>query len=581
MTIALHGSGISRGIAVGAAHIVQRNALDVLEYAVAQADVEPEVERLSAAVEEAKQGLRDLRGRIPANTPADIAAFLDTHLLMLEDPTLTDEPKRLLRERRCNAEWALKMQRDAIVSAFDLINDAYLRARRDDVDHVINRILRILLNHAPAKHESGEGSLEGLILVADDLTPADALLMQQHGIVGFVTECGGPTSHTAIIARSLGLPGVVGVPHARQYLLDGESLVLDGDEGVVLGDADARILTYYRARRDERQKRVSRLAKLKRAPAVTADGVPIELLANVELQTDFDLARAAGARGVGLYRTEFLYMNRLDVPSEAEHFALYKRLIEAFRQQPVTIRTLDLGADKQSGASLSARAHAANPALGMRAVRLGLKEPELSLPQLRAIVRASALGNVRLMIPMLSHVDEVVQMRGLIQGIQAEYAAQGISHDPNMPIGGMLEVPAAVAFADGFARTLDFLSIGTNDLIQYAVAIDRVNEEVSYLYDPLNPGVVRLIDMAIRHANAAACPIAMCGEMAGDPRYTRLLLGLGLRCFSVHPSLLLEVKQTITESQIAPLRKIVGRALRTAEIGRFRELMASLMARPV
>jgi phosphotransferase system enzyme I (PtsI) len=578
VTIALHGSGISRGIALGAAHIVQRNALEVLEYAVAEPDVEGEVERLSAAVEEAKQGLRELRARIPPNTPADIAAFLDTHLLMLEDPTLTDEPKRVLRERRCNAEWALKLQRDALVSAFDRMNDAYLRARRDDVDHVINRVLRILLNHAPAKHESAEGSLEGLILVADDLSPADALLMQQHGIVGFVTEYGGPTSHTAIIARSLGLPGVVGVPHARQYLRDGEPLIVDGDEGVVLGDADALILGYYRTRRDDRQKRVSRLAKLKRAPAVTLDGVPIELLANVELQTDFDLARAAGARGVGLYRTEFVYMNRLDLPSEAEHFALYKRLIEAFRQQPVTIRTLDIGADKQISASVSSRANTTNPALGMRAVRLGLKEPELALPQLRAIVRASALGCVRLMIPMLSHVDEVAQMRGLIQGIQAEYVAQGIPHDPNMPIGGMLEVPAAVMFTDGFARTLDFLSIGTNDLIQYAVAIDRVNEEVSYLYDPLNPGVVRLIDTAIRHADAAECPIAMCGEMAGDPRYTRLLLGLGLRAFSVHPSLLLEVKQIITESEVAPLRKIVGKALRTTDIVRFRELLRSLSA---
>lgn len=578
MTIALHGGGISRGIALGAAHIVQRNALEVLEYAVAEPDVEGEVERLSAAVEEAKQGLRELRARIPPNTPADIAAFLDTHLLMLEDPTLTDEPKRVLRERRCNAEWALKLQRDALVSAFDRMNDAYLRARRDDVDHVINRVLRILLNHAPAKHESAEGSLEGLILVADDLSPADALLMQQHGIVGFVTEYGGPTSHTAIIARSLGLPGVVGVPHARQYLRDGEPLIVDGDEGVVLGDADTLILGYYRTRRDDRQKRVSRLAKLKRAPAVTLDGVPIELLANVELQTDFDLARAAGARGVGLYRTEFLYMNRLDVPSEAEHFALYKRLIEAFRQQPVTIRTLDIGADKQTSASVSSRANTINPALGMRAVRLGLKEPELALPQLRAIVRASALGCVRLMIPMLSHVDEVAQMRGLIQGIQAEYVAQGIPHDPDMPIGGMLEVPAAVMFADGFARTLDFLSIGTNDLIQYAVAIDRVNEEVSYLYDPLNPGVIRLIDTAIRHADAAECPIAMCGEMAGDPRYTRLLLGLGLRAFSVHPSLLLEVKQIITESEVAPLRKIVGKALRTTDIVRFRELLRSLSA---
>jgi len=457
------------------------------------------------------------------------------------------------------------------------MDDAYLRARRDDVDHVINRVLRILLNQAPARHESADGNLEGLILIADDLSPADALLMQQHGIVGFITEYGGPTSHTAIIARSLGLPGVVGVPHARRYLREGEPLIVDGDEGLVLGDADQRIIEHYRARRDERQKRISRLARLKRALTVTADGVPIELLANVDLESDFELAKSSGARGVGLYRTEFLYMNRMDAPSEDEHFAVYKRMTEAFRQQPVTIRTMDIGADKHVSASVSSRLNAVNPALGMRAVRLGLKEPDLLVPQMRAIIRASALGQVRLMVPMLSHVDEVAQVMLLIREIQRDFDRRNIPYDPAMPIGGMLEVPAAVAFADGFARTLDFLSIGTNDLIQYAVAIDRVNEEVSYLYDPLNPGVLRLIEMAIRYADGAACPIAMCGEMAGDVRYTRLLLGLGLRAFSVHPSLLLEVKQVIAETEIAPVKRLVSKALRSTDITRYRDLLASLV----
>jgi phosphotransferase system enzyme I (PtsI) len=577
MTIALHGKGISRGIALGTAHIIQRDSLEVLEYPIAEGDLPAELERLSAAVEEAKQSLRAMRERIPSHTPADIASFIDTHLLMLDDPSLTEEPMRLMRQRGCNAEWALKLQRDSIVQVFDGMDDAYLRARRDDVDHVINRVLRILLNQAPARHESADSNLEGLILIADDLSPADALLMQQHGIVGFITEYGGPTSHTAIIARSLGLPGVVGVPHARRYLREGEPLIVDGDEGLVLGDADQRIIEHYRARRDERQKRISRLARLKRALTVTADGVPIELLANVDLESDFELAKSSGARGVGLYRTEFLYMNRMDAPSEDEHFAVYKRLTEAFRQQPVTIRTMDIGADKHVSASVSSRLNAVNPALGMRAVRLGLKEPDLLVPQMRAIIRASALGQVRLMIPMLSHVDEVAQVMLLIREIQRDFDRQNIPYDPAMPIGGMLEVPAAVAFADGFARTLDFLSIGTNDLIQYAVAIDRVNEEVSYLYDPLNPGVLRLIEMAIRHADGAACPIAMCGEMAGDVRYTRLLLGLGLRAFSVHPSLLLEVKQVIAETEIAPVKRLVGKALRSTDIARYRDLLASLI----
>jgi phosphotransferase system enzyme I (PtsI) len=270
-------------------------------------------------------------------------------------------------------------------------------------------------------------------------------------------------------------------------------------------------------------------------------------------------------------------MNRLDAPSEEEHFAVYKRLTEAFKQQPVTIRTMDIGADKHVSASVSSRLNAVNPALGMRAVRLGLKEPDLLVPQLRAIIRASALGQVRLMIPMLSHVDEVAQVMLLIREIQRDFDRQGVAYDPAMPIGGMLEVPAAVAFADGFARALDFLSIGTNDLIQYAVAIDRVNEEVSYLYDPLNPGVLRLIEMAIRHADGAACPIAMCGEMAGDVRYTRLLLGLGLRAFSVHPSLLLEVKQVIAETEIAPVKRLVAKALRSTDMARYRDLLSSLV----
>ena len=576
MTWSLHGKGVSRGIAIGTAHIVRRDALELYEYPIAEQDIAAEVARLEEAVDGAKSHLAGMREKIPAHTPADIAAFIDTHLLMLEDAMLTDEPKRLIRERRCNAEWALKLQRDMLVAAFDQMDDPYLRTRRDDVDHVINRILRILLNHAPVPHEITETPLEGAVLVADDLSPADTLLMQHHGIAAFVTEYGGPTSHTAILARSLGVPGIVGVHHARRFIREGEQLIVDGGEGLVMGEPDQRITEHYRVRRDERSKRVGSLSRLKRAPTITADGVPVELQANVELELDYDAARAAGARGVGLFRTEFLYMNRQDVPTEEEHFTAYRRLVEAFRNQPVTIRTLDIGADKQIEASLSTRVNVANPALGLRAVRLALKEPELFMPQLRAIVRASALGQVRLMIPMLSHLDEVTQVTELVRRVQAEFRQQGVEFDAAMPIGGMIEVPAAAAYADGFARALDFLSIGTNDLIQYAVAIDRVNEEVSYLYDPLNPGVLRLISMAIRAADAGDCPIAMCGEMAGDVRYTKLLLGLGLRIFSVHPSVLLEVKQAIAETTLEDVKATVTRALRTADPQRLQSLMATL-----
>ncbi|MGE3772580.1 MAG: phosphoenolpyruvate--protein phosphotransferase [Gammaproteobacteria bacterium] len=575
MTWSLHGKGVSRGIALGIAHVVRRDALEIYEYSIAEQDVEAEIARFEAAIEDAKSHLRDMREKIPASTPADIAAFIDTHLLMLDDGTLIDEPKRLVRERRCNAEWALKLQRDKIVAAFDQMNDPYLRTRRDDVDHVINRVLRILLNHAPVVHEGADTGLEGAVIVADDLSPADTLQMQHHGIAAFVTEYGGPTSHTAILARSLGVPGVVGVHHARRFVREGEPLIVDGDEGLVVGEADQRIAEHYRTRRDERGKRGG-LGRLKKAPTVTADGHAIELQANVELEIDYDAARAAGARGVGLFRTEFLYMNRATVPREEEHFTAYRRLVEAFRNQPVTIRTLDIGADKQIESMLSTRVNVANPALGMRAVRLALKEPELFMPQLRAIVRVSALGQVRLMIPMLSHLDEVTQVVELVRRIQQEFRRQGVDFDAAMPIGGMIEVPAAAAYADGFARALDFLSIGTNDLIQYAVAIDRVNEEVSYLYDPLNPGVLRLIQMAIRAADAAECPIAMCGEMAGDVRHTRLLLGLGLRVFSVHPSLLLEVKQAIATTRLEDVKAVVSRALRTSDPQRCTALLSGL-----
>ena len=576
MTYSLHGKGISRGIAMGVAHILRRDALELFEYSIPRQEIDAEVARLEAAIEDAKVHLRGMREKIPPQTPADIAAFIDTHLLMLDDSMLTDEPKRLIRERHCNAEWAVKLQRDMIVAAFDRMNDPYLRTRRDDVDHVINRVLRILLNHAPVLHESAETPLDGAVIVADDLSPADTLLMQHHGIAAFVTEYGGPTSHTAILARSLGVPGIVGVHHARRFIREGEPLIVDGEEGLAIGEADQRISEHYRLRRDERSKRTGGLGRLKKAPTVTADGHPIELQANVELEIDFDAARAAGARGVGLFRTEFLYMNREDVPREDEHFAAYRRLVEAFRNQPVTIRTLDIGADKQVKAILSTRVDVANPALGLRAVRLALKEPELFMPQLRAIVRASALGQVRLMIPMLSAIDEVSQVVDLVRRVQQEFEQQGVDFDPAMPIGGMIEVPAAAAYADGFARVLDFLSIGTNDLIQYAVAIDRVNEEVSYLYDPLNPGVLRLIQMAIRAADAAECPIAMCGEMAGDVRYTRLLLGLGLRMFSVHPSLLLEVKQAIASTRLEDVKAQVARALRTSDPQRCATLLAGL-----
>lgn len=560
MTFSLHGIGVSRGIAIGKAHIIVRTQLEIDDYSVAPGEVSREIERLRDAVRQAKADLREVRKQIPPSTAADIAAFIDTHLLMLEDSALTFDAERLIRDQGCNAGWALKLQRDALVRAFDAMDDPYLSTRKDDVDHVVNRIQRALLHHAPLRHEAADSRLQGMVIIADDLTPADTVLMQRNGVAAFVTESGGATSHMSILARSLGIPGVVAVHRVQRYIKENEIVVIDGDAGVVVGAPDQAVLGHYENRRSDHARHVASLAALRTDEAVTLDGTRVALYANVELSSDFEAARAVGADGVGLYRTEFLYMNRPDEPDEEEHFATYRKLIDTLNGMPVTIRTLDLGADKDFQVRW-AGPPAANPALGLRAIRLSLHEPSLYWPQLRAIVRASAYGPVRLMIPMLSNVEEARQVVSNIRSVQEDFAAQGTAFDPEMPIGGMIEVPAAAICADSFARYLDFFSIGTNDLIQYTIAIDRVNDAVSYLYDPLNPAVLRLIAQTIDAGKAAGIDVCMCGEMAGDSRYTRLLLGLGLREFSVHPSLLLEIKHIIKNSNIDDFARLARRTL--------------------
>jgi phosphotransferase system enzyme I (PtsI) len=561
MTFALHGVGVSRGIVIGHVHVLERGQLEVSEYAIGKERINAEILRLQNAITQARLQLRAIRDHIPRTTAADIAAFIDTHLLMLEDSSLTQEPVRLIRDLLCNAEWALKLQRDALVAVFDEMEDPYLRTRRDDVDHVVNRIQRVLANQSPLRHELPDNRLKDYILLADDLTPADTVLMQHHGITAFITEYGGPTSHTAILARSLGIPAIVGIHQARRYLREDDLVVVDGANGVVIVDPDDSILAYYHHARADEEQYFRDLIKLREAPAVTSDGVGIRLYANIELPSDFDTVRRVGAEGVGLYRTEFLFMNRQEPPDEEEHYAAYAEMLRVLDGIPVTIRTLDLGADKTVDGGHQDRPVAANPALGLRAVRLCLKDPAIFRPQLRAILRVSALGPARLMIPMLSMLSEMQQVLRMIREIKAEFDGRGVAYDRDLPIGGMIEVPAAAVCADVFARHLDFLSIGTNDLIQYTMAIDRVNDEVSYLYDPLHPGVLRLIHNTIEAGRTAVKPVAMCGEMAGDVRYVRLLLALGLREFSVHPAALLEVKRIIRGSNIEALRQLAPRIL--------------------
>ena len=559
MSRLLQGLGVSRGIAIGPAHIIERDRLDIPEYYISGQQQDAEARRLTDAVGQAKRQLRAVRKHISAATSADIVSFIDAHLLMLDDAALTQEPLRMIRRDGYNAEWALQLQRDALVNVFEEMDDAYLRTRRDDIDHVVNRIQRILLKRKPLRHEEPDSRLHGYILIAGDLTPADTALMQHHGVVAFVTEHGGPASHTAILARSLTIPAVVGLREAGRLIREDEMLIVDGNAGEIIVDPDKRSLQRHRRRQREDEKYYASLIRLKEAPTRTRDGTCVRLRANIELPSDFDTVRQVGAGGVGLYRTEFLYMNRESPPEEQEHYDTYLRVLDAMGGLPLTIRTLDLGADKQAdrqGASTPS-----NPALGLRAVRLCLKEPALFRPQLRAILRASAHGEVRLMIPMLSSIQETLQVLEIIEELKRELTEQGQEFDGEMPIGGMIEVPAAAICADIFADQLDFLSIGTNDLIQYTMATDRANDEVNYLYEPLHPAVLRLIKMILDAGERADIPVGLCGEMAGDSKFTRLLLGLGLREFSVHPAYLLEVKQIIMESDVNNLAAVADAVL--------------------
>lgn len=574
MIISLHGIGASKGIAIGKVHVLERGQVEVQEKRLPRARVADEVRRFRKALDAARKELEAVKERIPPDAGAEIAAFIDTHLLMLEDAALSAEPVRHIEADRCNAEWALKLQRDALVSVFDAMEDPYLRTRKDDVDHVVDRVQRILASGR--RRRSATMPVKGRIVFADDLTPADTVLMQHQGVAAMITEYGGPTSHTAILARSLRIPAVVGLHDARAWLRNDETVVVDGREGVVLVDPTRDVVRQYQelARRLERKDGQRR--KLRKAPAVSADGEPIGLQANVELPSDVDLLGEVGAAGVGLYRTEFLFMNRDSAPDEDEQFEAYRTVARSVPGAPVTIRTLDLGADKQVDGARPGAPTTSNPALGLRAVRLCLKEQSLFRPQVRAILRVSAEAPVRMMIPMLATVQELAQVMQIVDECRRELAAAGRAFDAAMPIGAMIEVPAAAVCADIFARQLDFLSIGTNDLIQYTIAIDRVDDEVSYLYDPLHPAVLRLVRTTIRAGKAAGIPVAMCGEMAGDARYTRLLLGLGLKEFSVHPSSLLEIKQVINASHVGEMRRLVARIMRGVKPGTRERLITEM-----
>ena len=573
MSLWLSGIGISRGVAIGRCHRMHGTDLDIPEYRIEASDVDTEIARFKQAARDGREQLAAVREQIPANAPSEIGAFIETHLLMMDDAALIDTVAARITNDLCNAEWALKLQSEELIDVFDQMDDSYLRTRRDDIAHVTARLQRVLLNQEqPVRPADPETDTPPPIVVADELAPADIILLHQQGIAGFVTEHGGPLSHTAILARSLRIPALVGVRGVRRILADDETLIIDGEAGHLLATPDEGALAFFRHRQAANARYQRMRAVLKDEPAVSADGVHVTMLANVELPTDTEEAGQVGAEGVGLYRTEFLFMNREESPSEEEQLEAYRQVLAAV-DGPITIRTLDAGADKQLGRTSKI---ATNPALGLRAIRLCLKETGLFRTQLRALLRASAEGPMRIMLPMISTVGEMRQARHLIDEVGKELKRENIPFDENLAVGAMIEVPAAALAAPTLARYCDFFSLGTNDLIQYTLAIDRIDDEINYLYDPLHPAVLTLIRMTIEAGKAAGISVSMCGEMASDKRYTALLLGLGLTEFSMHPASVLEVKRAVMGADVARLRQRASEILALTDVAAYREALDAL-----
>jgi phosphotransferase system enzyme I (PtsI) len=577
MSFSLHGLAVSSGIAIGRAHLVSHATLEVAHYKVRDKAIPAEVERFDTAVAAVRTELEALRSEASLpGTPSEEAAFDDIHAMILQDPLLSELPKDLIRERGCNAEWALVQQMEQLVEQFEEIEDSYLRERKHDVVQVVERVLKALMGKA--RKLSKRGKDEDLIIVAHDLSPADTIQFKTLKIGGFVTDLGGATSHTAIVARSLAIPAVVGLHHARPLVREDDLVIVDGSRGVLIVRPDPRVLEEYRLRKSELELERSKLKRLKTARSATLDGEDIALYANIELPQDIEQVKDVGADGIGLFRTEFLFMNRDDLPDEDEQYEAYKAVAKAMAGRPVTIRTLDVGADKTTRAMAGTERQTPNPALGLRAIRYCLSEPQMFLTQLRAILRASHYGKIRLLVPMLAHVAEIDQTLAMIEQAKAQLRETRHKFDENIKVGGMIEIPAAALALGPFVKRLQFLSLGTNDLIQYTLAIDRTDEAVAHLYDPLHPAVLRLISQTIAAGARMDVPVAVCGEMAGDPAMTRLLIGMGLRQFSMHPSLILEVKQQVVMSDAEQLTMKVGRLLRCEEPDRLREQVERLNA---
>ena len=570
MTFALHGIPVSKGIAIGKAVLISRAALEVSHHLVETGKEEAEAQKLLEAFDQVRLELEQLRQGLPKDAPQEMAAFLDVHGMILADPALAEKPIKLIRTQRLNAAWALTTELNDLLEQFADIEDAYLKERANDIRQVAERVIKALnaqkkdpLNDSDFLPTSDIG-VESII-VAHDIAPHDMLRFKEHAFTGFVTDLGGKTSHTAIVARSMEIPAVVGVRHASEMIRHGDWLVLDGERGVVVVAPDEQLLAEYRKLQTQVLKEARKLQQLKHAKTETADRVEIELFANIELPEDAIQAVKLGAVGVGLFRSEFLFMDRKQaLPDEEQQYQEYRRVVDLMHGLPVNIRTIDVGADKALGGGGDISQTGISP-LGLRAIRWSLTEPEIFLTQLRAILRASAHGQARIMIPMLAHAKEIDETFRLIEKAKQQLHQRGKAFNPNIQVGAMIEIPAAALVLPLFINRFDFLSIGTNDLIQYTLAIDRADHAVAHLYDPLHPAILNLLANIIEQAKRANVPVAVCGEMAGDPALTRLLLALGLTDFSMHFSQLLLVKREILQANVGLLKARIGRVLRAYE----------------
>lgn len=564
----LFGIPVSQGIAIGRAHVITNTAMETLHYLVPEEEIEGEVRRLETALLAVREELTTLRSDLPEDAPAELGALIDVHALVLADEMFSKEPFNTIRARRYNAEWALMTHIEEVSAKFDSISDPYLRERKADLEQVAERVIKAL---AGVKEEkpivASESDQVDLIVVAYNISPADMLKFRESFFKGFVSGTGGKNSHSAIIARGTNMPAVFALSGSLPLIRQNDWLVVDADTGVVIVNPSTLVLEQYRAKQVTQQKAKRRLSRLKKMPAQTKDGTAIGLMANIEFPEDCYTVVDNNADGVGLFRSEFLFLGKgsgvdsfLD---EQEQFEAYKKAVTLMKGKPVTIRTLDIGADKVVGST--EKSSVLNPALGRRGIRYSLSEPDIFLVQLRAILRASAFGSVRLLLPMISHGSEIDQALGLLDKAKDQLRTQRIAFDEAIQVGAMIEVPAAVLSLSLFTSRLDFLSIGTNDLIQYALAIDRVDPEVVHLYNPLHPAVLTLLKMTVEHANKVGKPVSICGEMASDHQLTRLLLGLGVRHFSMHPAQLLKVKQEVLLSDLTVLAPKVSHILTLVE----------------